>query len=665
MQRGGDTVKLFEARRPATLEEVSWLRKALRRQLLQLRVGSDITDEVVLAIAELAANAVRHALPRPSEIALTAELDGIVLTLTLEEDGGPFEAFPKRWAGATLAGTGADGTSGRGLALARSALDRADYVPGTPNRLVARRQLARRRPLVLVVEDEEILLDTYLNLLEPHYRVLAAATLKEALALARETRVDLILTDFHLAGEPGTALVEALEDDTARPPIPIVMITGDPSVRVRALELGVDTFLTKPVQPEALLETVKLALVRAMRQRARLFRYFGSALEELVRPALPEHLGPFRAALRTDTADIGGGDLVVHLPLAGLDRVVLVDVMGHGINAKAGAVAQAAMLRGLNASAVLAPADLLARWSAVIFSEPAFDAALATALVVDLHQDGTIEIASAGHPHPMVVGPAGARSIAADGPLLGFTDAVSYETVRLRLAPNERLVLTTDGLDPAELASGGPCPDWLIDILASQAAAPLDRAAGRAAARIASRLGPSPEDDWLLILIEAEVADAVAVDEEAEADEAEVLAGDLAPQAVPQARHLPAQPALVVPVGEGPPAEVDFSGVAALRRAVGEENFQRLAGRFVDGTVQRFADWAELVARDDADAVIAPAHALAGLLGQFGLNGSATLARTAERDPDAAARLAAARLVVPQAGREVALLRAWLAAPLD
>lgn len=665
LSAGRDAVRLFEARRPATLEEVSWLRKALRRQLLQLRVGADITDEVVLAIAELAANAVRHAWPRPSEIALSAELDGIVLTLTLEEDGGPFEAFPKRWAGATLAGTGADGTSGRGLALARSALDRADYVPGTPNRLVARRQLARRRPLVLVVEDEEILLDTYLNLLEPHYRVLAAATLKEALALARETRVDLILTDFHLAGEPGTALVEALEDDTARPPIPIVMITGDPSVRVRALELGVDTFLTKPVQPEALLETVKLALVRAMRQRARLFRYFGSALEELVRPALPERLGPFRATLRTDTADIGGGDLVVHLPLEGRDRVALVDVMGHGINAKAGAVAQAAMLRGLNAAALLPPAELLARWSGVIFSEPAFDAALATALVADLHHDGTIEIASAGHPHPMVVGASGARSLAADGPLLGFTDAATYESVTLRLAAGERLVLATDGLDPAELASGGPCPDWLIEILTAQAAAPLERAANRAAGRIAARLGPSPEDDWLLILIEAE-ADAVLPEEGGEGDEVGCPADMAAPPPVPppEVREpAGAIPAPVLPASAD--TDVDFSGVAALRRAVGEENFQRLAGRFVDGTAQRFADWGELVAREDADALIAPAHALAGLLGQFGLNGAAALARAAERDPEADARLSAARRVVAQAEREVALLKAWLAVPLD
>ncbi len=104
-----------------------------------------------------------------------------------------------------------------------------------------------------MVEDEPVLLDAYLTLLEPDYRVLPAQTLRNALAIARKTKVDLILTDFHLGSEPGTALLEALENDAERPPIPIVMITGDPSVRLRVLELGVDTFLTKPVVPQRLL----------------------------------------------------------------------------------------------------------------------------------------------------------------------------------------------------------------------------------------------------------------------------------------------------------------------------------------------------------------------------------------------------------------------------
>ncbi len=656
-------MKLFEARRPATLEEVSWLRKALRRQFAQLRIGADIADEIVLAMVELATNIVRHATPPATEIALDADLDGVVITLTLTDDGGSFPAFEDRWRRVRLAASDPEAGGGRGLAIVRSALDAATYEAGPPNRLTARRQLARRRPQVLVVEDEPVLLDAYLTLLEPHYRVLPAQTLRRALAIARETPVDLILTDFHLGSEPGTALLEALENDAERPPIPIVMITGDPTVRLRVLELGVDTFLTKPVVPERLLETVKLALVRSARQRARLFQYFASSLDILLRPALPERLGPFAAALRWETADIGGGDLVVHLPRAAGDRVVLADVMGHGINAKAGAIAHAAMIRALDVDQALPPGAFLARWSRLVFSEAGLDAVVATALVVDLYADGRIEIASAGHPRPMVVSRAGATAVAVDGPLLGFTDVGQYDTVTLTLAPGERLLLATDGLDPAELASGGPCPAWLTGDLASRHAAPLETAATRAAARVAARLGPDPQDDWMLVLIEPAEARAgqrdalppmagqsgseprAAAVRAAPAPERRPSAAAAAPQAVePQA----------APVPDGPLFQP--AGIAALRKAVGEEAFGRLASRFLENVTEKIAFWD---AAQDPDAVVSAAHALAGLLGQFGLAGAAARARAVELEPDPQVRLVLARGLGPLARDEIALFQAW------
>ncbi len=648
-------MKLFEARRPATLDEVSWLRKALRRKLSELRLASDVADEIVLAVAELAFNLVRHANPPPRELALEAVLDGIVLTVTIEDDGGPFREFEARWARASLAGA-EDGTSGRGLALVRSAFDRVTYVQGPPNRMTARRRFSRRRPLILVVEDEEVLLETYLGILEPHYRVLAASNLKDALEQAGTTTVDLIVTDFHLGSDPGTALVQALEDDSDRSPIPIVMITGDPTVRVRALELGVDTFLTKPVRPAALLETVNLALLRATRQRARLLRYFGSALESLVRPSLPDHLGPFNLALRNGTADIGGGDLVIHLPRSGADRIVLADVMGHGINAKAGAVAQAAMIRALDVGEQLGPSQYLTRWSNLIYSEPGFDAALATALVVDLWQDGAIEIASAGHPHPLIVTRGGTRNVQVDGPLLGFTKDARYESVQLRLAWGERLVLTTDGIDPAELASGGPCPDWLVDEMHARARQPLSKVVAGTGERAAARLGPNPEDDWTLLLIEGASS----------AKKAGALPAMSMP-APPEPALPPVRPAPVpvtVPVEIAPPlaedTTLDLSGVGALRKAVGEDGFRRLAVRFIENSERRFVEWEELVTRADAEALIATAHAFAGVLGQFGLAGAAALARQVEHEPDPAVRLSLAAQVVPLGKPELEAFKAWL-----
>lgn len=668
-------MELFEARRPATLESISWIRKALRRELAQLRIGADISDEVVLALVELATNAVQHARPPAREIAVRVRLEGIVLTLDLEDDGGPFLGFAAAWEAASLTRMAPDAESGRGLPLARHFLDQARYEPGPPNRFLLRRQLARRRPQVLVVEDEEILLETYLGLLEPHYRVIAARNLRSALLLARETKVDLILTDFHLGSEPGTALVAALEEDRDRPPIPIVMITADSSVRTRALELGIDTFLTKPVTPEALLETIQLALTRALRQRLRLFRYFGTTLSQLVQSNLPDTLGPFALALLHETADIGGGDLVVHLPRPGRERIVMVDVMGHGIDAKAGAIAHAAMVRALDLDPSLSPGQFLARWSDLIFGEPAFDAAIATALVVDLLADGSIEIASAGHPHPMILSATSARAVACEGPLLGFADRPRYEDMRLTLAPGERLLLATDGLDPAELASGGSCPDWLVSEVQSRAALPLRAAAGRTAARISARLGPDPQDDWMLILLErsdtgaSETAPAPAapVPADPHRDATPAASGPPGPAENPAFPN-PASP-VPEPVPQPAPRDspaaadadgLDLSGVAALRNAVSPAAFQGLAERFVENAARRFETWTALVAAGDGAALRREAHALAGLLGQFGLAGAADLARKVEHAPDDAAQLGPARALSLEGPRQLEQLKSWL-----
>ncbi|OYY29711.1 MAG: hypothetical protein B7Y65_00990, partial [Azorhizobium sp. 35-67-15] len=588
--------------------------------------------------------------------------------------------FAAAWEAASLTRMAPDAESGRGLPLARHFLDQVRYDPGPPNRFLLRRQLARRRPQVLVVEDEEILLETYLGLLEPHYRVIAARDLRSALLLARETKVDLILTDFHLGSEPGTALVAALEEDRDRPPIPIVMITADSSVRTRALELGIDTFLTKPVTPEALLETIQLALTRALRQRLRLFRYFGTTLSQLVQPNLPQALGPFALALLHETADIGGGDLVVHLPRPGRERIVMVDVMGHGIDAKAGAIAHAAMVRALDLDPSLSPGRFLARWSDLIFGEPAFDAAIATALVVDLLADGTIEIASAGHPHPMILSATSARAVACEGPLLGFADRPRYEDMRLTLARGERLLLATDGLDPAELASGGNCPDWLVGEVQSRAALPLPAAAGRTAARISARLGPDPQDDWMLILLErsniaaAEIAPAPAtpIHADPQRDAAPATSDPVGPPENPASENpTTPPPAFQAPEPVPPPVPrdspvaadadgLDLSGVAALRNAVSPAAFQGLAERFVENAARRFETWTALVAAGDGAALRREAHALAGLLGQFGLAGAADLARQVEHAPDAAAQLGPARALSVEGPRQLEKLKSWL-----
>ncbi|OYX83973.1 MAG: hypothetical protein B7Y84_17580 [Azorhizobium sp. 32-67-21] len=108
-----------------------------------------------------------------------------------------------------------------------------------------------------------------------------------------------------------------------------------------------------------------------------------------------------------------------------------------------------------------------------------------------------------------------------------------------------------------------------------------------------------------------------------------------------------------------------MAGVSALRQAVGPEGFRRLATRFTENTTRRFGEWADLIAAGDAAGLVTTAHAFAGVLGQFGLAGTAALARQVEHEPDSAERLRLARQVLVEGPREFAAFRDWLEASAD
>jgi DNA-binding NtrC family response regulator len=122
------------------------------------------------------------------------------------------------------------------------------------------------RNRVLVVDDEKNQRELYQMILEDAgYEVQTAASGQAALRAYEESDVDLVLTDYNMAGMDGLALLKEL---VARDPsIIVVMITAFGSVdSVKdALRSGAYDYLEKPVDQETLLRTVNEAL-RGLRQ---------------------------------------------------------------------------------------------------------------------------------------------------------------------------------------------------------------------------------------------------------------------------------------------------------------------------------------------------------------------------------------------------------------
>ncbi len=95
------------------------------------------------------------------------------------------------------------------------------------------------------------------------YRVITARHVTEALALARQTPPDLILSDLHMPKGSGHDLLAAAKADPQLRSIPFVFISAtmwpetDPA---RGLALGADRFILRPIEPPAFLAAIESCL---------------------------------------------------------------------------------------------------------------------------------------------------------------------------------------------------------------------------------------------------------------------------------------------------------------------------------------------------------------------------------------------------------------------
>ena len=113
---------------------------------------------------------------------------------------------------------------------------------------------------VLVVDDEEALRNLAAKLIERRgYKVLTAADGNEALAvLAGGAAVDLLVLDVMMPGLDGLQTLERIRKQRGYGELPVILLTAqsrDEDV-MGGYKTGADYYITKPLQPAALLNIV-------------------------------------------------------------------------------------------------------------------------------------------------------------------------------------------------------------------------------------------------------------------------------------------------------------------------------------------------------------------------------------------------------------------------
>ena len=120
-----------------------------------------------------------------------------------------------------------------------------------------------REPRILIVDDNPANVELLKSQLKPYpYKLECAFDGEEALEKVRKSPPDLLLLDIMMPRISGFEICRRLKNDKATQFIPIIVITAlqEQSDKLKAIELGADDFLVKPINRLELTTRIKSLL---------------------------------------------------------------------------------------------------------------------------------------------------------------------------------------------------------------------------------------------------------------------------------------------------------------------------------------------------------------------------------------------------------------------
>ncbi len=499
---------LFKEICSSTQKDVLWLQQNLGRSLEDACLrsvdanpdgsnsASSLIESLQITVGEILNNLVQHASPTPSFISLEVRLVGSAIRIEVADDGGAFQHFRERYGPAQTA-SASNINCERGLSGVDKNLQNVEYHAGKPNRFVGWRKLRRERPNILVVDDHPGNADGIHVILQENYEVICAKTFVEVQSAIEDRNIDVIIFDYGMSIKDQDTFKVNCHGD----PIPVIILASleDCEHMAKRPVAHVDQFLQKPVSASKLICALEIALASCTRRLIHLANSFGKSAGVLLTDQLPREFPGFKLEVLSGIATYGGGDFALALSGDGFTRLVLADIMGHGLQAKAAAITLSSIVRTLHCQSAVASNVLLASISDIIGREPSFSNIMTTLIIVDAATDGWIDAASAGHPPIAIISAERSFVLSVSGPLPGLMMAPNYQLARYHLQRGDKIVFVSDGID-GQAAATGSFPDRLLLKLGMNPSLPLDALKEEMKQWLMERLGPAPKDDWTLMI---------------------------------------------------------------------------------------------------------------------------------------------------------------------
>ncbi len=126
------------------------------------------------------------------------------------------------------------------------------------------------KPLVLSVDDDELMQDLMHDALHDHYRLVFASQGAEALAALDQELPELVILDVDMPVMDGFAACREIKVRDGCADLPVMFLAGSDSIddRLAALDAGADDYLLKPLHRDFLLAKTRALLANAAQRKA-------------------------------------------------------------------------------------------------------------------------------------------------------------------------------------------------------------------------------------------------------------------------------------------------------------------------------------------------------------------------------------------------------------
>ena len=439
---------LFERQFDLSYENLAPIRQALGDRAQALQLAPDLMQNIKLVCSEYCANLLEHQQTPASRCTISYGKTAGQYCFAIADNGSPWPAQTEHLESAELPLQPCE--SGMGLAIIKATFPDFRYqVLPDSNKIEFTLPRQSDRKHLVIVDDSRSQLAMLTSYLEDAFQLSIFSQADEAQAWLQANHCDLVLTDLWMPDINGLEFRRAVANIRHHRMLPFVFLSGDTvSDTMKAVsESGIDDFLAKPIDKHHLLQV----LGRVLKHH----QHLQSAFEDNMLQRL-ESRSCNDSGSSTTTISTGGfniqlsrepaisGDFFIHHPLpGGGSMVILGDLMGHGLVARANGGICYGLIQGLLLDPTITPEQLCQRLNQHLYLSEA--ASLVCLLVILLDTDGSITLYNAGMPKPIACRSCCEHLKESIG-LMGLFDSPEIEGVSIQLRPGHSLHGYTDGL---------------------------------------------------------------------------------------------------------------------------------------------------------------------------------------------------------------------------